>query len=91
MAPPPGRFGTVLVMSPSAEVDGVPVLDAASADSLGERFLPELRVASRAGVAAHVHDRLDARVQEAPDELLERPCAVTDRVDRRQAAANRIG
>jgi hypothetical protein len=43
--------------------------------------LPELRVAARAGKAADVHERSDARLRQARDELLDGAGAVADRVD----------
>jgi hypothetical protein len=60
-----------LVREPAAEVDLLPVRDSGRLDRCGEGVPVELRVATRARVAADVDERLDAGLAQQRDELLE--------------------
>src|SRR6185312_13964518 len=68
-----------LAAAPAAELLRVAVADPGDRERGRERRPVELRMPARAREAAHVDDRPCARLQEALDELLDRPRAVADR------------
>jgi len=57
------------------------VADAALVERGGERIAGELWVATRSGIAPHVHDLRDPMGGEQAQELSEFPSRVSDRVD----------
>jgi hypothetical protein len=71
-----------LLRAQPAELDGMDVHDSGVREPRCEERLVELRVAARRGEAADIDQGLDAGVCEAGHELVDRPAAVTDRVDR---------
>ena len=70
-----------LVAAQPAELGCVLVRDSCIRERRGQGRLVELRIAARRREAPDIDERFDRGLSEAFDELLDRPTAVSDRVD----------